>query len=434
MFAAALGAHGAATSQTVVKDDPAVLKLAGTWNELSKAPPGSRQAGEIRAAAEELARQLPAARRASAMAAMMNTKVEPDSALNLAAVAVFGPDPMDPNALASLLANDRRGAGENHVLVAYYALLNKDVARRLLSMNHQSGMLAALGERLVSLKDKEVPPAEQDLLIDLCREAVRSATKTDRPTEQVVELRKAFKSFWNTAVPGPLEATIKDWLRIINADEDLTWGEQQILLLGHWDEAKQSGAAMGLGRSTMPGGEVTTALEKLLDDPRNSIRAYAAVAFRYSSDPLSEPAADKLVRMYRSDRVTTARREAALALAAHANDSAAGKALPAMLETITDPNSPDPVLTYTWQCIKRFVPSAGAEQKRRICQAAIAQLPKRGLAVLEAIKALGPDGAPAADALRKYRSAAPYGEREIIDRILRELQPGTAPTRPSTRP
>jgi hypothetical protein len=425
----ALGATAASTSTPA---DPAVVALSAAWREMVSAAPGSSQASQARARVDRLVQQIPRTSRPEAMAALMDLRSEPDGTVNLAAIAVFGTDALDPNALAALLRRPSRGPAQNHLLCGCYALLNKALAHRPFSPAYPQALRTILQDYLVSLRDKELSDDEQDLLIELCRQAIADVAKPSTPTEQALATKMALKTFYNKALPGPLEASVKDWLRIMNADEDLSWSEQQLLLLCHWDPARQWSAAIALGRTTAANRDIPDALEKLLGDSRNSVRAHAAVALRFSSDPLSEPAVEKLIKAMKADRSAQVRREAASALAGHAGDAAAGKALPEFLAIMENPTAPEVVLVYTWQCVKRFVPAAGAADRRRICRAAAAQLPRRGAPILEVLKALGPDATPAAAAMEKYRAVASPSEREMIDALLKRLGPSSVPSQPAT--
>lgn len=402
----------------------AINNLAKVWASFSSAEPSSQQAGELRNSISDFLRQIPPARRTDAMAAMMDVQAEHDSRMNQAAILIFGENPLEPPALAALLAEENPSPAQRYALMAFFSIL--EMEKSTFTPPYQSAAIAALCDRLIALKGKELPPARQELLADLCRSALINVSRSDKPTEQSLAVYDAFKRYYNTAPAGLLETTLKDWLKIMKPEDDLSWSEQQLLMLTHWDTHKQSKAALSLGRATTPGGDVAAALERLLSDPRTDVRTQSAVALRFSSDPLTDAMAERLIAMLKSDPAERARREAAFALAVHAGDSSAAKAAPVLLEILEDPNTPATRLIYVWQCLKRFLPAAPTAQRSKACKLAVSHLGKCGVTALEAIKLLGPDGAPAAEALQKYRPAASTAERELIDAILKQW-PATQP-------
>ena len=367
------------------RSDQTVASAVASWKQMCRSDVDSDDFAAARVRLHVLIDRLPGSARLGAMAAMMDARADP--AINEAAVALFGRDGLRIDDVRRMLRDPKRPAAQRRLLVTGYRLARGASARGILSEGRCRAMATALAERLDALTGKDVPFREQRLLTRLAESML--SRYADR-AEEVAPARWLLGAMIHYAESAPagdcLAAAVVGWQRAKAAGsptaEDFP---ASLAALGHWEPLVRLQAGRVLARAVEADRAALLKVWAMLADRRDEARAAALGVFAFSTTAGGKAVATQTIAFLLRDRNVGVQRAAADVLIARTDDAAAG------VETLLDaldggrqrpgPNRTGQIL----RVLARLADRAGDAGKRRILDAAVANLSRSPRGALEAI-------------------------------------------------
>ncbi|MBN1556365.1 MAG: hypothetical protein JXA11_16615 [Phycisphaerae bacterium] len=372
---------------------------------------------------------LPAKEKTVVAAAMMRRGDGDD--INAAALELFGAEGLPPASLQPLIENEKRTWPQRVLIRTYYHFLRPEYETRL-SEPARRELVQMLADRLRQLaKLKTVDYGEQRLLTHMIQAALsRYAGKND--VKEMTDLRAAMNAY--AAVKREddvLSESIRAW-DTMTPDPKITTPAEALKALGHFNALVRQKAAVFLGSAIRKTPDLGQTVLKQLQDPRDEVRAAAAGVFSFALSYAPEKVIPAMVKLLIWDRGVIVQEAASGTLIAH-SDEAQAIADRLLEELITRDPLPGPrrttsILTTLSYLISEDTPGS---QKKRLLDAAVANLDCAPAGALRALEALGPDARPAVGNIREYRDTkADRFTRLRIDRhVLMAIDPEAVTSR-----
>lgn len=407
-----------------------IKQAAELWEQMRAAEVNSDAFVEAHEKLTALIASLPAKEKVAAATAMMRRGDGDD--IHAAALEFFGPDGLPAADLVPLVHNNRRTWPQRVLVRTYYRFLRPEYETRLNEATRRQ-LLRILADRLNALaKPKAVDYGEQRLLSHMLQAALSRYAGKEQEVPEMAALRAAMKGY--AAVrreDDVLAECIRAWLAL-SPDPAIHTSAQAFEALGHWNELVRQKASAFLGSAVRKDADLGQKVLTLLQDPRDEVRAAAAGVFGFALSYQPEKVIPAMVKLLMWDRSVIVQQAAADTLIAH-SDEAQAVADRLLEELISRQPHPGPqrtssILTALSYLINENTPGT---QKKRLLEAAVANLEFAPAGALRALEALGPDARPAVPNIKRFRDTkADRFTRQRIDRhVLMVIDPDAVPSR-----
>ncbi|MFB3893198.1 MAG: hypothetical protein ACE15C_14370 [Phycisphaerae bacterium] len=414
---------GAAATGPAVQ--PSVALAVKLWQQVRRADAGSSDLADAQRELAEAIKGLSADQRLAAAAALMDDRA--DEGANAVALGLFGRDALSVEQMRKIMFDPARTQQQRVLLITCYGLLPRrgpaegQAQTDGLSDGVRRGMIDLLAERIEALSEPGAAEAdnytEQRLVINLCQPALCALAAKAVPETSGAGLAGAMEKFVQARPSGALASAMKGWLavRTAGATQPAADVPSAMAALGHWDAMARWRAAAFLAQQMEKDAKVADKVLPALDDPRDEVRAAAAMSFAFArtAAPGNQPqrVLTKLTDMLCQDRGVVAQAAAAEALMARADAATIDPLLKMFESRKLGPRRANWLLVV----LARLAPRGTDQQRQAILAAAVSEFAQAPRGALEAIGAIGPEAASAKEAVAAYRETASRQDRLFID-------------------
>ena len=397
---------------------------------MGRAEPGSDQFGAARSELKTIIDRLSPDQRTDAATALMGRYAADN--VNSAAIALFGPDAFPREQVRRIVFNSRRNYSQRVLIRTYYGLCRCRGRDGQVSDSACGDLLRILCDRLESLAGAKVGYGEQRMLVHLTSSMLHRYAGRPGGQARSDRLASAIRRYAEQAgVADSFAAAAKGWLRLIDSPvHDLSSPSNAIAAIGHWDELARLEASASLSRTAGKDEEVAERLWRLLEDPRDEVRAAAAISLGACNRVGSARLIERMIKVLLSDRGVVVQSAAGAAVAGRADE--AGSAIRPLIDAFTPaPGKRLPKPKRSASIMSTLAPLAGqatGDQKAAMLELALRKLNVSPSGALRLLKGLGPSALPALPQIRRYRAQASRFHRQYIDRhVIPAIKFGAAP-------
>lgn len=430
-LAAALAAWTLAGSLCLAADPTPAKQASEMWEKMRSAYVNSDEFVQAHDELVTFLSTLPAKDKVAVATVMMRRGDGDD--INAAALELFGSAGLPVADLAPLVQNEKRTWPQRVLVRTYYRFLRPEYETRL-SEETRRELVTMLAARLNGLaKSKDVDYGEQRLLSHMLQEAMSRYAGREGDVKEMAVLRRAMDMYTaTTRKDDVLGDSIRAWLTM-SPDPKIATPDEAVNALGHWNVLVQQKAEIFLSSAIRKDPALGEKVLALLQNPRDEVRAAAAGVFSFALSYQPEKVIPAMVKLLVWDRSVVVQEAASGTLIAH-SDEAQAIADRLLEELLTRKPHPGPkrtasILTTLSYLISEQTPGT---QKKRLLEAAVANLEFAPSGALRALEALGPDARQAVPNIRRYRDTkADRFTRLRIDRhVLMAIDPNAVETNP----
>ncbi|MHC4294883.1 MAG: hypothetical protein ACYSTL_04795 [Planctomycetota bacterium] len=392
--------------------------LVETWGTVRNTSANSRRFAQARKQLLEMIEQLGPAEKAAAATALMDRSA-PDN-INVAALALFGRDPLSDAEIRDILFNEKRSFRQRVLLRTYFALIRREYQTSQLTDQAKLRLVQILTERIEVLSGKQIGYGEQRLLTHLCQSVLSRYAKKGDEYFQVRWFIEALNTYALGAPQNDIFAlSVRGWFVLMDRPgTSITSVVVAMASLGHWDPLVRWRASQFLSRQAEGHPDITTKVWEAVSDPRDEVRAEGVAILAVLTDIEPQRLVGKLVDILTRDRGVVVQAAAAVALARQVNR--AEEALEPLLKVFdlkAGSFLPGPSRTSSiMSALAKLVIYADNLQRQEMLELALAKLSVAPTGALELLKALGPAARSAIPDLQAYRNEAGRTHRQYIER------------------
>jgi len=414
---------------------PAVGQMSSTgdfglkWTEVLRCEVDSAGFLESRRALRDMVERTPQARRIEAATGMM--KPYASDSINMAALDFFASDLFQEDQIRRILFDHRRSSKQRVLLRSYYASCRREYRTSLSSGRRCLALVDLLAERIEALAGRTANYGEQRLLTHLSASMLNCfGGLAERPVAADRLIRSLADYAKLAALDDTFAAASRGWLKLLanpvrNLSSSIVAGDA----MGHWDALVRIEASAYLARMMARRPDVVDQVMQMLDDPRDEVRAAAAMSFAVCPVPPSREVITALVSMVVTGRGVVPQSAAAVALSA---DNEAGPEtvellLGAFKRSKGQPRPGRKRTSSVLSALAGLADQAEPDQRTEMLSVAMAKLSASPSGSLMLLKELGRDASDATDKVVAYRRTADRFERHYIDRhVLPAIRLGRA--------